>query len=196
VKPGNQTDTDRLLARIRGGEKNAFSDLMAGHVRLVMHIVARSVDDHEDRKDLCQDIFLKVYAGLDGFRGESRLSTWIARIAVNTCVHYLEKKRPVAWSEAGLPDGGPADTAAIAGADGGLDPDLVSSLHREIGRLPVRYRLILTLFHLEGMPISEIARSMDMPEGTVKNGLFRARRLLKNRLLAVVPKEEMCGMNI
>lgn len=196
MKPGNQTDTERLLARIRAGEKDAFSDLMAGHVRLVMHIVARSVDDHEDRKDLCQDIFLKVYTGLDGFRGESRLSTWIARIAVNTCVHYLEKKRPVAWSEAGLPDGGPADTAAFDGADGGPDPDLVSSLHREIGRLPIHYRLILTLFHLDGMPITEIARAMDMPEGTVKNRLFRARRLLKNRLLAAVPKEEMCGMNI
>ncbi len=195
MKPVNQTDTGRLIDRIRSGENDAFSALMAGHVRLVMHIVARSVDDHEDRKDLCQDIFLKVYAGLDGFRGDSRLSTWIARIAVNTCVHYLEKKKPVSWTDAGLPDGGPADTAAFEGADGGPDPDLVSSLHREISRLPVRYRLILTLFHLDGMPITEIAMAMGMPEGTVKNRLFRARRLLKNRLLAVVPKEDLCAMD-
>ncbi|MDM7924576.1 MAG: sigma-70 family RNA polymerase sigma factor [bacterium] len=196
MKPESPNDSERLLARIRAGDKDAFSELMAGHARLVMHIVARSVDDHEDRKDLCQDIFLKVYAGLDGFRGESRLSTWIARIAVNTCVHYLEKKKPVSWTDAGLPDGGPADTAASGESDGGPDPDLVSSLHREIGRLPVHYRLILTLFHLDGMPITEIAGAMDMPEGTVKNRLFRARRLLKNRLLAVVPKEELCGTNI
>ncbi|MBN2200423.1 RNA polymerase sigma factor, partial [bacterium] len=144
---------------------------------------------------LCQDIFLKVYAGIDGFRGESRLSTWIAKIAVNTCIHYLEKKKPVSWTEAGLPNGGPAEPAGDEENEG-PDPDLVSSLHREISRLPVRYRLILTLFHLDEMQIAEIARAMDMPEGTVKNRLFRARRLLKNRLLAVVPKEEMCESNI
>ncbi len=194
MKPENRNDTDSLIARIRQGEKDAFSDLMAGHVRLVMHIVARSVDDHEDRKDLCQDIFLKVYAGLDGFRGDSRFSTWIAKIAVNTCIHYLEKKKPVSWTDARLPDGGPAEPAGDEENEG-PDPGLVSSLHREIGRLPVRYRLILTLFHLDGMQIAEIARAMDMPEGTVKNRLFRARRLLKNRLLAVVPKEELCAMN-
>jgi RNA polymerase sigma factor (sigma-70 family) len=192
VKPGIETDVDALLARIRGGERDAFADLMAGHIRLVMHIVARSVDDHEDRKDLCQDVFLKVYSGLDGFRNDCRLSTWIAKIAVNTCVHYLEKKRPVSWSDAGLPDGGPADAEA---ADGGVDPDLVSRLLLEIGRLPVRYRLILTLFHLDDMPIAEIARAMDMPEGTVKNRLFRARRILKDRLLAEIPREELCGLN-
>jgi RNA polymerase sigma factor (sigma-70 family) len=195
VKPGIETDADALLARIRSGEKDAFADLMAGHIRLVMHIVARSVDDHEDRKDLCQDIFLKVYAGLEGFRNECRLSTWIARIAVNTCVHYLEKKRPVAWSDAGLPDGGPADPQADFGPEPGVDSDLVSRLHLEIGRLPVPYRLILTLFHLDEMPISEIARAMDMPEGTVKNRLFRARRILKDRLLAEIPREELCGQN-
>jgi RNA polymerase sigma factor (sigma-70 family) len=186
-------ETDVLLARIRSGEKDAFADLMRGQLRLVMHIVARSVDDHEDRKDLCQDIFLRVYSGLEGFRNECKLSTWIAKIAVHACVNYLEKKRPVAWSDAGLPDGGPAD--ADDGSGDGIDSDLVSKLHIEIGRLPVRYRLILTLFHLDDMPIAEIARAMDMPEGTVKNGLFRARRILKDRLLAQIPREELCGQN-
>ena len=186
------------IQRIRGGDHEAFARLMRAHLPLVVHVTARMVPDHEDRKDLCQDIFLKVYRNLEAFRGESKLSTWIARIAYNSCLNHVQRKRPD-HSNGSLPgiriedredmDVRPPDDAFE-------DRDVSEKLHREIERLPVRYRAVLTLFHLEGMRIEEIAEVMDMPVGTVKNDLFRARKILKEKLLARYEREELCGQCI
>lgn len=186
------------IDRILEGNHEAFARLMKAHLPLVAHIAARMVPDQEDCRDLCQDIFLKVYTHLEGFRGESKLSTWIASIAYNTCLNHVQKKRPVISDDfrqvmtiddrgdAGVP---PPDAQTESS-------DVSEKLHREIDRLPVRYRAVLTLFHLEGMRIGEIASVMDMPEGTVKNDLFRARRILKEKLLARYAPEELCGQDI
>jgi len=195
---GDRMEMTEEIQRIQGGDHEAFARLMKAHLPLVMHVTARMVADHEDRKDLCQEIFLKVFRNLESFRGESKLSTWIARIAYNSCLNHLQKKRP------DLPGGGLPGIRIEDRVDWGVrlpdaaveGLDVSEKLHREIDRLPVRYRAVLTLFHLEGMRIEEIAEAMDMPEGTVKNDLFRARKILKEKLLACYAREELCGQSI
>ncbi|HNW60743.1 MAG TPA: sigma-70 family RNA polymerase sigma factor [bacterium] len=146
-----------------------------------------------DREDLCQEIFLRIYRSLADFQHKSKLSTWVATITHNTCINYLQKKRVPLYE-----DITPADAQEeadirrvewVPSADASpLERvearDLRATLQREMTNLPLPFRTILTLFHLEGMSYTEIAEVTALPEGTVKSYLFRARRLLRGRLTA------------
>jgi len=172
------------LEQVRMNDRGAFEAFVRQYQRLVFHVVCRMVPEPADQEDLCQDVFLKVYQNLSRFRQESKVSTWIARIAYNTCLNHLKRKKLRRTDDRygdpkileGLPDGGPAPDSQMEAEDG------VRRLQIEMERLPVAYRTALTLFHLEEMPLWEIAQVMDLPENTVKSHLFRARRLLKARL--------------
>jgi RNA polymerase sigma factor (sigma-70 family) len=80
-----------LVQQILNGNSNAFRFLVAKHQRLVVHIVGRIVQRHEDVEDICQEVFMKVFRKLKHFRGDSKLSTWIARIAYNTSISHVRK---------------------------------------------------------------------------------------------------------
>lgn len=187
------TDDRALVKRILAGDKVVFRTLIDRYQRLVSHIVFRMVFNNADQEDICQEVFLKVYESLPGFRFESKLSTWIARIAYNTSVSHLEKMK------AHLCDNVCTENEPLEEiSDRSVLPDQYAetrdlSLHlaREIDKLPVLYGTILSLYHLEAMSYNEIRQIMQLPEGTVKSYLFRARRLLKKRLLAQYQREEL-----
>jgi RNA polymerase sigma-70 factor (ECF subfamily) len=187
-------DDERVLVqKILTGDPDAFTRLIDKYKALVVHIVYRMVASPEDREDICQEVFVKIYRNLGGFRFESKLSTWIARVAYNTCVNHLEKKREFLLGEV-RPDletlddlSGEADRPDEAAEE----TDVSLRLRTEIERLPVAYRTIITLYHLEEMSYSEIGEIMNLPEGTVKSHLFRARKHLKVRLLANYRREDL-----
>ena len=177
-----------LIDRVLAGEAKAFELLVQRYKRLVGHMVFRIVTNAEDREEVAQDVFLKVYQKLHTFKGESRLGTWIGRIAHHTCLNYLKKKK---LALADIDD----ETVQIAG-DRDEEPDEVLELKErkrfiryQIEQLPVQYGQVLTLYHLEELEIKEISTILDMPAGTVKNYLFRGRKLLKERLLRQSRKE-------
>jgi RNA polymerase sigma-70 factor (ECF subfamily) len=190
--------SDEALRSFEKGDRTAFARLMEAHLRLVMHITARMVRNPEDQKDLCQEIFLKVYQNLETFRHESKLSTWIAKIAYHSCLNHLQKKRALFMNDAAAPkrSSDPPDMNGLAPDSEFAEWDANERLHREIAQLPVRYRTVLTLYHLDEMSCKEISQIMSLPEGTVKSHLFRARRLLKEKLLKQYRKEELCGQAI
>ncbi len=101
-----------LVDRILGGDSAVFKQLVDNHRRLVSHIIFRLVYDRQDREDICQDVFVKVYQNLGRFRFESKLSTWIGQIAYNAGISYLEKKRLPIVDEAAADYEQPADSAA------------------------------------------------------------------------------------
>ena len=178
-----------LVSAIVRGDTHAFRRLVQQHQRLVAHLVGRVANRTEDCEDISQEVFLRVYEQLPTFRFQSKLSTWIATVAYRTALNHAQKNRKHR-SE-------PLDRAELHRQ---TDPDAVEQLekkaahafvHEQIAQLPVHYRTVLTLFHLEEMRLDEIHEITGMPVGTVKNYLFRARKLLKNRLQARFLNEEL-----
>jgi RNA polymerase sigma factor (sigma-70 family) len=177
-------DQQDLVRHILDGDKRAFRTLVEQHQRLVGHVVFRMLPMEADREDLCQEVFLRVYQNLGRFRFDAKLSTWIATIAHNCCLDFLAKKRLPLYDDLAV-DGEMPEPAA----PDSFSPEQITSdgetagiLRREIDHLPPVYKTIVTLYHLDDLSYGEIARIMNMPEGTIKSYLFRARRLLKDRL--------------
>jgi len=188
-------DSKVLVERVLAGDHYAFERLIRKYQRLVSHVVFRLVPNISDREDLCQEVFLKVYRSLPGFRFDCKLSTWIARIAYNGCLNFLEKKRIPLYddldSQGNLPDDGRDDNANPAQSV--EEKDIAGILREEVNRLPVKFRTIVTLYHLEEMSYAEIGQVLDLPEGTIKSHMFPARKLLKERLEARYSKEDLCN---
>ncbi len=178
-----------LVQQILNGNSNAFRFLVAKHQRLVAHVVGRIVQRREDIEDISQEVFLKVYRKLKLFRGESRLSTWIAKIAYNTSIsHVRQLKNDRSYDES---------PALVANeTDESLNQKKIEKeeakkyLLELIDELPVHYRTVLTLFHLEEFSYREIEEITEMPEGTIKSYLSRARKVLKEKLEKVVEAEK------
>jgi RNA polymerase sigma-70 factor (ECF subfamily) len=186
--------TDRqLVDLVLGGDMHAFSTIIKTTEGLVAQIVYKLISNEEDRKDMAQDIYLKVFQHLKGFKFQSKLSTWVAQIAYNTCLNRLQKKQVPLYVP---PDGvwGQAEGygSRAEGADGVLlNKELNGLLQTAIGRLPPLYQTLIGLYHQEDLPYQEIAQITGLPEGTVKSYLFRARKILKESLLSNYKKEKL-----
>jgi len=180
------TEDQQLIKRIIEGDMQAFKLLIKRNERLVAHMVAKIVSIEEDREELCQDVFLKVYDKLETFNYQSKLSTWIATIAYRTSLNHLQKKKIVT----GMDDEKMLQKQLNRLADTHtpetvmMDQDMKSYIVGLVDQLPMQYRTVITLFHLEEMTYPEIAEITNMPTGTVKNYLFRGRKLLKEKLVS------------
>jgi RNA polymerase sigma-70 factor (ECF subfamily) len=178
-----------LINQILKGNMNAFTFLVNRYQKLVVHIIGRLIQRQEELEDVCQDVFLKVYQNLGKYRNECKLSTWIATIAYNTSINYLRKFKKVV-------EVNPDDSAAMRnlmdfGSGGYEQDDLHRYIREQIELLPVQYRTVLTLYHLEEFSYQEIEQITGMPEGTVKSYLFRAKALLKEKLKFVVDENSL-----
>ena len=184
------TDDQALVARVASGDMQAFRLLIKQQERLVSHMISRLIDNAEDREELCQDVFLKVHEKLKEFNFQSRLSTWIATIAYRHAVNHLRKKK-IKVSD--IPDE-ESFTAHFVAEDNPeeklADENMDELVMKFISLLPVQYKAVLTLYHLDGMSYPEIGVATGMPEGTVKNYLFRARALVKENVKKYLGKEE------
>jgi RNA polymerase sigma-70 factor (ECF subfamily) len=181
------------------GDSHAFGNIIKNTEGLVAQIVFKLIENSEDRRDLAQDIYLKVFRNLPGFRFQSKLSTWIAQIAYNTCISHLQKKKPVLSEKLFIdePEGMEGDHPFQSTAE---ETDIVKSifqkqqatiLNAEIDNLPPLYKTIVTLFHNEQMSYEEITIITGLPAGTVKSYLFRARKMLKTNLLIKYKRDEL-----
>lgn len=188
-------DTRALVGRILDGDPGSFQKLVSDHQRLVGQIVFRMVSNTTEREDLCQDIFVRVYQNLDRFQFQAKLSTWIARIAYNTCLNFLEKKRLPLYEDH-APEGETVDhraAEAVSPHQWTASRQMSTQVCEEIDGLPVLYGTIVSLYHLQDMTYAEIGEILSLPDGTVKSYLFRARKMLKERLAARFQREELCA---
>jgi RNA polymerase sigma factor (sigma-70 family) len=186
----SMTDDRALISRTLRGDMQAFTLLIRQHERLVAHMISRLVKNDEEREELCQDVFLKVYEKLAEFNFQSRLSTWIATIAYRHAINHMRKKKMLYTAI-------PEDESYTAHFTEDVNPeslmednDMDSFVMKLVDLLPTNYKLVLTLYHVEGMTYEEIGSVTNMPEGTVKNYIFRARTLLKEKVKNILPKEE------
>jgi RNA polymerase sigma-70 factor (ECF subfamily) len=180
-----QGDT-QLVKASQQGDQRAYSLLVQRHQRLVFNMVLRMLQDYEEASEITQDTFLAAWHGLPSFRGEARFTSWLYRIAFNCSLKQLERRR----RERSLQENMEAEQI-LEGINRQQRVDEILELRaqqaivrEQIAQLPPRYRSVLILRHLQEMTYEEIADSLTMPIGTVKTQLFRARQLLKERLLA------------
>jgi RNA polymerase sigma factor (sigma-70 family) len=179
-----EDDTASLVARVQAGDRLAFRLFIEKYQRLVAAIVFRMVRNAADREELSQEVFLKIFSNINDFKGAAKISSWIGRITSNTCINHLRKKKLPLFDDISgsgrdmenVPGNSPTPERLHERADDHLQ------LQGEIDRLPAHYRLILTLFHFAEMNYEEIGQAMELPAGTVKSHLFRARQKLRLRL--------------
>src|SRR5690606_35674295 len=152
-------DADRrLVAAVLAGTPGAFERLVREHQGLCWHIVDRMLRHPEDTRELCQEVFLRIHRTLHQYRGDSALKSWVAQVAWSMAVRHLERKRIPIVDDDGE---GPAledrigDGFDLEGAVS--DAQEVRLLHRAIEALPPMQRTLLGLYHLEEMPIADIA---------------------------------------
>jgi RNA polymerase sigma-70 factor, ECF subfamily len=170
-----------LIERCRTGDDRAFGELIERYKHLVYGLVYRMVTDRTQVDDLAQEVFLKVYRGLPYFRGEARLSTWIYRIVQNVCLQPKARRpRHVSLDEE-TPEGRPVrEPGAHDGAF--ADLELRDRLEKAIAQLPDQYRVLIAAHYLDGVQYEALAESLDIPLGTVKTHLHRAKRRLRELL--------------
>ena len=192
-----------LINTILNGNLNAFKDLIEMYQKLVVHVVFRLISRPEDREEICQEVFIKVYRSLPGFKFQSKLSTWIGKIAYTTTIIYLRKEKNQLFSEiknANDHSESDNDYSNPINSIHSDDPspleiiekqDVTALIHKNIEQLPAPYQTIISLYHLDQMSYQEIAEIMELPEGTVKSYLFRGRKKLKESLVSELEGEEI-----
>ena len=179
-------DSDRVLvAAVLAGTRGAFETLVRDHQRLCWHIINRMVRHPDDTRELCQDTFLRVHRYLHQYRFESALKTWIGQVAYSVARRHLERKRIPLVEPMGDDDSVSlidrvADTVDVEAAS--ADAEIAAMLHAAIETLPPLQRTVLTLYHLDEVPIPEIASITGLSAGTIKSHLFRCRARLRGRL--------------
>ena len=187
----NLPDAD-VAALARGGREAAFRELVKRYERPVFSLIYRMVRDRELAEDLAQDTFVKVLNHIDRYRPEFKFSSWLFKIANNLTIDYLRKRRLDTVSIDGSPH---AATAAekeatsfdvSARGESPLDEiesrELGGAIEQAIAKLRPEYRACILLRHVEDRSYEEIAATLDLPLGTVKTYIHRARHELREAL--------------
>ncbi len=176
----DDTSTDeRLIKAVLSGDDDAFAELIRRHKRKIFSIVAKFARDNDELDDVSQEIFVKVYQGLNKYRGDAPFEHWLSKLAVNACYDMLRKRKR------------DADTVPFESVEFSLSSpdsqdrrsrDAWHLLRRALGRLTPEDRLVITLLNLEEKSVREISDLTGWTEAKVKVRAFRARKKLKEIL--------------
>jgi RNA polymerase sigma-70 factor (ECF subfamily) len=192
--PSPEEDAEtRLIERLVARDERAFNALVRAYERRVFALILRMTGSRVEAEDLAQEVFVQVFKAIGAFRGESKLSTWVYRIAINLCKNrskYLRVRRSdeqdqleTLDGQRGLGDGRPAHTAYGARPDemaAGKQTERI--VQRAILELEPSFRECLILRDVEDLTYEEIAAITGLPEGTVKSRIHRARAQLRQRV--------------
>ncbi len=182
----DENNVTALIRQAQGGNIGAFQELVYRYDRQVLSIAAHYINNAEDAKDIYQEVFLRVYRSLPGFRFQSTFTTWLYRITTNVCLTYRTRHRrhhhlPLDGdAESDDPHAGGYEPEATERTDDRvLHNELSASIERGLSALPPRQRMAFTLRHYEEYSVREIADAMECGEGTVKRYLYLATERLR-----------------
>ena len=172
------TQLDDLLVEAAREDPAAFADIVRRYQDNLFNFLYRMTGNREDAEDLCQETFVRIYRALPRFRAGAPFRPWMYKIAMNLAINHFNARRPAAI----LPDD-------IQASSPFSSPELMAELHETQQRLrqallelPETYRAILLLRHLNDLSYQDIAQALDVPIGTAKVRLHRARKLLQEKL--------------
>jgi RNA polymerase sigma-70 factor (ECF subfamily) len=167
------------------GDSRAFGELVEAHQKFAFNVALRAVGQSQDAEDIVQEAFVRAWRSLKGFRAEARFRTWLYRIVVNLCYSQLPQLRQEV-SMLDAPNGQTALPASSSkrGPETRLeDKQVLEYIQEQVKVLPGRYQILLLLRHQAGCSYAEIAEIMDLPLGTVKTRIHRARKKLKQAVI-------------
>ena len=177
-----------IVKRVQAGDGAAFNLLVRKYQHKVVNLVARFVYDSGDVEDVAQEVFVKAYRAIGGFRGDSAFYTWLYRIAINTAKNHLvaQSRRPpqtdVDAQDAELIEAGRNLREMETPESSLLSQELAQRVTSAVRDLPEELRTAITLREMEGLSYEEIATVMDCPIGTVRSRIFRAREAIDQQL--------------
>jgi RNA polymerase sigma-70 factor (ECF subfamily) len=194
------SDLERsLLRRLRDRDERAFRELIEAHRDRVYNITFRMLGNRAEAEDVAQEVFITVFKTIDSFREESKFSTWLYRVTVNTCknrIKYLARRHDRDRDE--LDESSNGQHGAV-GAIGGPQPkapdralesiQMEKLLQEAIAGLDEEQRVVVILRDVEDLSIEEICKITELPDGTVKSRLHRARLVLRKKLQRHVGEE-------
>lgn len=175
----SSADDRDLARRARQGDRDAFAEIVQRHQQGVFNVAYHVLGNVRDAEDATQETLIRAYQFFDKFDVNRPLAPWLKRIAVNVCINRLEGIKPASSLDdeaAPAPDPGPGPEALTT------NRDRDQRIRRELNRLPARYRLVIELRHFQEMSYEEIAKELKRPLSDVKSDLFRARKILAERL--------------
>ncbi len=183
---GAREDDPQLLQRLRAGEAQAFEELVRAYQHRVFGVAFRMLGNAAEAEEIAQEAFLRAHGALAEFRGDAKLSTWLYAITSRLCLTRL------ASGERSMIRQGEDSVMRLPSDAGGPDvlieqTELEAALHRAIAELPDERRVVVVLRDLEGLSYEEIAEALDLPTGTVRSRLHRARLDLKDKLERFLP---------
>jgi RNA polymerase sigma-70 factor (ECF subfamily) len=179
--PSGETPSDEeVIGRVLEGDTEAFSFLVRRHRGRVQRLGMSFFHDEEEAADFAQDVFVKAYTALASFKGRSQFSTWLLRIAYNTAINAKKRAREsVSLDTDALPEGAPGtDEAHLRG-------ETARIVREAMAELPPRQALCVELFFYYDLKYTEISEITGFPVNTVKSHVFRAKRILRERLSAI-----------
>jgi RNA polymerase sigma-70 factor (ECF subfamily) len=182
-------DAELVEAALQG-DRDAFGDLVLRYQDRLFNTLLRIAGSREDAADAVQDAFVQAYLKLDSFRGDSQFFTWLYRIAMNVALSRRRRRRPERSLDAAKTSAGeePMDAAA-APHDRMLAEERAQQVHSALADLGHQHRKILVLREMEGCSYEVIADILELPVGTVRSRLFRARLQLKEKLRSMWGEE-------
>lgn len=190
----NRTSPDdaQLVQAALAGEKEAFGQLVERYQDRLFNTLVRVLGSHEDARDVTQDALVQAYVRLDSFRGDAKFYTWLYRVAMNLALSHRRRRRPTDSLDAVKENVGAEPEAQSPSATEDLiEQERAQLLQQALLQLEGQYRQILVLRELEGCSYEAIAEILELPVGTVRSRLFRARLQLKKQLQTLMPDEEV-----
>lgn len=181
------TETDaQIIEQIRKGNERKYALLVDRHKDRAFTLAVRLMGDRQEAEEVVQDGFMRAFRNLEQFRGDAKFSTWLYRIVYNLCMTRVSRRRPRCETLEVE-----SDTHGNVVVDDELridehleDEEFKTIVREEADRLPEKYRAVVTLFYLQDMSYEELGNVLNLPLGTVKTNLFRARDLLRKRVLS------------
>ena len=175
----SSTDDRGLALRVLQGDREAFGEIVHRHQQAVFNAAYHIAGDVHDAEDATQETFIRAYRFFGKFDPDRPLGPWLKRIAVNVCLNRLDRRKPASLLDEDLapasdPNPGPEAQSVYRDRDQRIRSELV--------RLPPRYRAVIELRHFQDLSYDEIARELKRPLSDIKSDLFRARKLLAERL--------------
>ena len=174
---------EEIIRGLQGGDDNYFPQLLDLYKNRIFALAYKFTNNYDESQDLSQDIFLKVYRELSSFNFQSKFSTWIYKVATNTCIDWNKKNKLISLTsiddineENGLSSDYSTPEESV------LSLEKHKEIHGIIYKMPNIYKTVIIMYHLNNMSYKEISKALDISDKTVETRLYRARRLLKDEL--------------